>query len=160
MSAADNNCSVFGIYPDFRSLRASVDTLKAYGIENDEISVLFREWAVARTFVPGSNFRTSHETASRIGSHTEPLIGGTLEDLTYVHSVGSGAISGALVSLGISNSEAERYEGRIEAGKLLVCVRSSAVATAEETRDILTRTGAEDVACADHLKTSELRIEI
>jgi len=39
---------VFGIYPDFAALRASVDTLRGCGFRNNDISVLFPERAVAR----------------------------------------------------------------------------------------------------------------
>jgi hypothetical protein len=78
--------------------------------------------------------------------------------------VGSGAIVGgivgALVGMGIPEYEAKRYEGRIKEGGILVSVHADNSEWSGRAKDILKRTGADDVsstseASADFAETDK-----
>jgi hypothetical protein len=57
-----------------------------------------------------------------------------------------GGITGALIGLGIPEYEAKRYEGRIRRGGILLSVHCDDPEWAKRARNILSQTGAEDVA--------------
>ena len=57
-----------------------------------------------------------------------------------------GGITGALVGMGIPEYEAKRYEGRIKEGGILLSVHADDSKWVSKAKDILKRTGAEDVA--------------
>jgi hypothetical protein len=155
-----SNTTVFGIYPDFVTLRASVDSLKALGFRDDDISLLFPEGAVSRTLTAEVDPGPPGGTCGEI----EPLIGGNLGFLTYIHSAGAGTVSGALSILGVPADEAERYEGRIRSGELLVGVRSESTNQTELATEILVETGARNVSAAanspDNLAESPVRPKV
>jgi hypothetical protein len=151
-----SNTTVFGIYPDFVTLRASVDSLKALGFRDDDISLLFPERAVSRTLpmefdVPAVNSDEKFgEVEPEIEPEIEPLIGGNLSFLTYIQSAGAGTVSGALTYLGVPTAEAERYECRIRNGEVLVGVRSESTNQAELATEVLVETGAANVSAASN----------
>lgn len=138
--------STFAVYLSFGTLRTGVDALKTSGFRNGDISVLFPEEAVSKTMP--SDGDSSPET-SQTAQPLQPLIGGTLGWLTYINPSGTGVISGALISLGVPSYEAERYEGRLQNGGLLLCVRSGSVEQAERAYEALSHSGAEDVIFAE-----------
>jgi hypothetical protein len=140
-----NSTTVFGVYPDFVTLRTSVESLKALGFRDDDISLLFPEGAVSRTLPQGLD----PTPVAATGDAIEPLIGGNLGFLTYIRSAGAGVVSGALSSLGVASEEAERYEGRIRNGELLVGVRSESTTQAQLVTEILVGTGARNVSAAN-----------
>jgi hypothetical protein len=147
-----SNTTVFGIYPDFVTLRTSVDSLKALGFRDDDISLLFPERAVSRTLP-----MELETPAAKLGEielenepEIEPLIGGNLSFLTYIQSAGAGTVSGALTYLGVPTAEAERYECRIRNGEVLVGVRSESTNQAELATEVLVETGAANVSAASN----------
>jgi hypothetical protein len=140
------NTTVFGVYPDFVTLRTSVDSLKALGFRDDDISLLFPERAVSRTLPMEPEAAESEEIKPEI----EPLIGGNLGFLTYIQSAGAGTVSGALTYLGVPTAEAERYECRIRNGEVLVGVRSESTNQAELATEVLVETGAANVSAASN----------
>jgi len=139
-----NSTTVFGVYPDFVTLRTSVESLKALGFRDDDISLLFPEGAVSRTLPQGLDPKPA-----ATGDAIEPLIGGNLGFLTYIRSAGAGVVSGALSSLGVASKAAEQYEGRIRNGELLVGVRSESTTQAQLVTEILVGTGACNVSAAN-----------
>jgi hypothetical protein len=149
-----SNTTVFGIYPDFVTLRTSVDSLKALGFRDDDISVLFPERAVSRTLPMEAEPAATEpeETEPEI----EPLIGGNLGFLTYIQSAGAGTVSGALTYLGVPTAEAERYECRIRNGEVLVGVRSESTNQAELATEVLVETGAANVSAASNSAAEDL----
>jgi hypothetical protein len=71
-----------------------------------------------------------------------------------------GGITGALIGMGIPEYEAKRYEGRVKEGGILLSVHSDNSEWTKKAKDILERTGAEDVsstgeANADWQKTDK-----
>jgi hypothetical protein len=69
-------------------------------------------------------------------------------------------ITGALVGMGIPEYEAKRYEGRVKEGSILLSVHCDDSKWTKKAKEILERTGAEDVsstgeAGADFSKTDK-----
>ena len=72
----------------------------------------------------------------------------------------TGGLVGALVGIGIPEYEAKRYEGRIKSGGILLSVHCDDSEWTSKAKDILEKTGAEDVsstgeASADFDKTDK-----
>ena len=59
-----------------------------------------------------------------------------------------GGVTGALVGMGIPEYEAKRYEGRLQKGGILVSVHCDTSEEVKRAKDILQRTGAEDISTA------------
>lgn len=57
-----------------------------------------------------------------------------------------GGIIGALVGAGIPEHEAKRYENRLNTGGILISVRTNTDNLAKQAKDVLQKSGAEDVA--------------
>ena len=71
-----------------------------------------------------------------------------------------GGIAGALIGMGIPEYEAKRYEGRVKEGGILLSVHSDNSEWTRKAKNILERTGAQDVsstgeASADWQKTDK-----
>jgi hypothetical protein len=130
---------VFGLYRDFPSLRLGVDSLKALRFSNGDISVLFAEAAVSKTFPDG-------ESKPELALRQPPaFIGGPLGWLTYVRPERAGIIADALVALGVSEPQASLYEEHLRGGCLLLSIRSASTAQSESAQSVLMATGAESV---------------
>jgi len=59
-----------------------------------------------------------------------------------------GGLTGALIGAGIPEYEAKRYEGRIKEGGILLSVHCDSSEWTKKAKEILERTGAQDVASA------------
>ena len=59
-----------------------------------------------------------------------------------------GGIAGALVGMGIPEYEAKRYEGRVKEGGILLSVHSDNSKWTKQAKEILERTGAQDISSA------------
>ena len=59
-----------------------------------------------------------------------------------------GGIAGALIGMGIPEYEAKRYEGRIKEGGILLSVHCDDRDWIAKAKQVLERTGAQDVASA------------
>jgi hypothetical protein len=60
----------------------------------------------------------------------------------------AGGLIGALVGMGIPEYEAKRYEGRVKDGGVLLSVHCDDSDWVSKAKDILKRTGADDIASA------------
>lgn len=142
MSSA--NISVFALYPSLGALRAGASALKAFGIDDEDITVLFKEDVIAETFAadePG----ISSELPTRT---REAYIGGMLAALGYIYPTKSYAIEQSLRSLGVDLHQASFYQQCVKGGSLLICVRATAAKYAHRAAKILTGTGAVEVVRA------------
>src|ERR1700745_3966996 len=63
-----------------------------------------------------------------------------------------GGLTGALVGMGIPEYEAKRYEGRVKDGGILLSVHSDDSQWTKRAKEILERTGAEDVSSTGEAK--------
>ena len=180
---AGKNTAVFGIYRDRTSVENAVDVLRQENFRNTDISVLFPENQGTKDFAHEKNTKAPEGAATGAGSGA--VIGGTLGWLTGIGAlaipglgpfiaagpivaalagvgVGGaiGGITGALIGLGIPEYEAKRYEGRIKEGGILLSVHCDDSNWTKRAKQILERTGAQDVsssgeANADFQKTDK-----
>ena len=164
-----SNTAAFGIYRTENEVDYAVDTLRAEGYRNTDISVLFPDNRGTKDFAVEKNTKAPEGTAT--GATTGAVLGGALgwlagigalaipgvgpliaagpivAALTGVGVGGAlGGITGALVGMGIPEYEAKRYEGRIKNGGILLSVHCDDSAWTKKAKDILDRTGATDVA--------------
>jgi len=168
---AGKNTAVFGIYAAYTDVESGVDALKAAGFRNTDISVLFPENVGTKDFAHAKG--TKAPEGATAGGATGAVVGGALGWLAGIGAlaipglgpfiaagpimaalagvgVGGavGAITGALIGMGIPEYEAKRYEGRIRNGGILMSVHSDNSDWTRKAKDILERTGAQDVASA------------
>jgi hypothetical protein len=65
-----------------------------------------------------------------------------------------GGLVGALVGMGIPEFEAKRYEGRVKDGGVLLSVHCDTADEIERAKEILKRTGADDIASSGEASVS------
>jgi hypothetical protein len=165
------NTSVFGIYADRELVSTAVDTLRAAGFRNTDISALFPANEGTKDFAHEKNTKAPEGATAGLASGA--LLGGALGWLAGIGAlaipgvgpfiaagpimaalagVGAGAVTGgivgALVGFGIPEYEAKRYEGRIRSGGILLSVHRDSSDWVTRGERILKETGAEDIASA------------
>jgi hypothetical protein len=166
---AGKNTAAFGIYTNRTAVEHAVDTLKAAGYRNTDISVLFPETTGTKDFAHEKHTKAPEGAATGAGSGV--VVGGTLGWLAGIGALAIpglgpfiaagpimaalagagiggtvGGIVGALVGLGIPEYEAKRYEGRIKNGGILLSVHCDNSDWTKKAKQILEDTGAEDVS--------------
>lgn len=166
---AGKNTAAFGIYSTRQGVEDAVDTLREAGFRNTDISVLFPDNEGSKDFAHEKNTKAPEGAAA--GAGTGAVIGGALGWLagigalaipgigpfiaagpimTALAGVGVGGavggLTGALIGMGIPEYEAKRYEGRIRKGGILLSVHCDDSDWTKKAKDILIRTGAEDVS--------------
>jgi Protein of unknown function (DUF3341) len=180
---AGKNTAVFGIYRDRTSVENAVDILRNEGFRNTDISVLFPDNTGTKDFAHEKN--TKAPEGATTGATSGAVVGGTLGWLAGIGALaipgigpfiaagpivatlaGAGAggvlggLTGALVGMGIPEYEAKRYEGRVKEGGILLSVHSDNSDWTKKGKEILERSGAQDVsstgeAGADFQKTDK-----
>jgi hypothetical protein len=168
-SMAQKHSAVLGIYTNYSSVENAADVLKEAGFRNTDISVLFPQRAGAKEFAHDKGTRAPEGAAT--GAGTGAVLGGALGWLVGLGAlaipglgpfiaagplvaalagigVGStvGCIAGALIGLGIPEHEAKRYEVRVKEGGILLSVHSDNSEWMRRAKEILERTGAEDIS--------------
>jgi hypothetical protein len=166
---AGKNTAVFGIYRDQMNVENAVDALRAEGFRNTDISVLFPENEGTKDFAHEKH--TKAPEGATTGATSGAVIGGGLGWLAGIGALaipglgpfiaagpimaalaGAGAggvvggLTGALVGMGIPEYEAKRYEGRVKEGGILLSVHSDNSEWTKKAKQILDRTGAQDVS--------------
>ena len=66
-----------------------------------------------------------------------------------------GGIAGALIGMGIPEYEAKRYEGRVKDGGILLSVHSDNSEWTKRAKEILKRTGAQDISSSGEAGSDE-----
>jgi hypothetical protein len=183
---AGKNTAAFGIYRTREQAENAVDTLTAAGFRATDISVLMPENIGTKDFAHEKNTKAPEGAAT--GAGTGAVIGGTLGLLAGIGALAIpglgpfiaagpimgalagmgtggavGGLIGALVGMGIPEYEAKRYEGLVKAGKILLSVHCDNSEWTGKAKDILERTGAEDVsstgeASADYAESDKPRV--
>jgi hypothetical protein len=172
---AGKNTAVFGIYRTRAEVETAVDALKEAGFRNTDISVLLPDNQGTKDFAVDKE--TKAPEGATTGALTGGVIGGTLGWLAGIGALAIpglgpfiaagpimgllgglgaggaiGGLTGALVGMGIPEFEAKRYEGRIKEGGILLSVHADRGEWVDRAKDILERTGAEDVSSAGESK--------
>lgn len=162
------NIAVYGIYTSRTKVEEAVDALKDAGFRNEDISVLFPEGGGNKEFAVEKGTKAPEGGAT--GGISGAAIGGALGWLAGIGSLaipgvgpfiaagpimaalaGAGAggtvgwIAGVLIGMGIPEYEANRYEGRIKEGGILLSVHADDSDWKNKGKEILKRTGAEDI---------------
>src|SRR5664279_2489704 len=162
------NIAVYGIYLNRPMVERAVDALKEAGFRNADISVLLPESGGTKEFAVEKETKAPEGAAT--GAASGAVIGGALGwlvgiGLLAIPGVGpfiaagpimaalagvgagglAGGIAGALIGMGIPEYEANRYEGRIKEGGILLSVHADDKDWKDKGKEILKRTGAEDI---------------
>lgn len=165
------NKSVFGIYSSRSGVENAVTALKDSGFSHTDVSVLLPENMGSKEI--GTEKNTKAPEGATTGAGSGAVIGGTLGWLVGIGAlaipglgpfiaagpimaalagmgVGGavGGVTGALVGMGIPEFEAKRYEGRIQKGGILLSVHCDTSDEIKRGKEILERTGAEDISSA------------
>jgi hypothetical protein len=165
------NKSVFGIYSSRSGVENAVTALRDVGFQQADVSVLLPENLGNREIATQKNTKAPEGATTGAGSGA--VIGGTLGWLVGIGAlaipglgpfiaagpimaalagagVGGaiGGVAGALVGMGIPEFEAKRYEGRLQKGGILISVHCDTSEEVKRAKDILQRTGAEDISTA------------
>jgi hypothetical protein len=163
--------AVFGIYSSVAAAEGAVDTLVNEGFFNDDISVLLPDTQGSRDFAHEKHTKAPEGTTT--GAATGGTIGGAIGLLAGIGAIAIpgvgpfiaagpimatlagigvggavGGLVGALVGMGIPEYEAKRYEGRIKSGGVLLSVHCDTSEEIKRAKQVLERTGAEDIASA------------
>lgn len=166
---AEKNIAVFGIFPDQVHVSEAVDALKAAQFRNTDISVLFPENVGTKDFAHEKHTKAPEGAVT--GASSGAIIGGALGWLVGIGAlaipgigpfvaagpivaalsgvgVGGtiGGVAGGLVGMGIPEYEAVRYEGRVKHGGILLSVHCDNHEWVKRAREILVRTGADDIS--------------
>jgi hypothetical protein len=183
---AGKNTAVFGIYRDRLHVEQAVDALIDAGFRSEDISVLLPDNVGTKDFAHEKNTKAPEGTAA--GAGTGAVVGGTLGLLAGIGALAIpglgpfiaagpimgalagagtggvvGGIIGALVGMGIPEYEAKRYEGLVKEGHALLSVHCDNSDWVKRAKDILERTGGQDVASsgessADYAKSDKPRV--
>ena len=163
--------AVFGLYSSVDRAERAVDELVAAGFDNADVSVLIADNQSSKDFAHEK--QTKAPEGATTGVTAGGTIGGTLGLLAGIGAlaipgvgpfiaagpimgalagvgVGGavGGLVGALVGMGIPEYEAKRYEGRVKEGGVLLSVHCDTSEDITRAKDILKRTGANDIASA------------
>jgi len=163
------NIATFGLYRTQMQVEDAVGVLKENGFRNTDISVLLPENVGSKEL--GHEKHTKAPEGATTGAASGAILGGALgwlvgigalaipgigpfiaagpilAALAGVGAVGTlGGVTGALVGAGMPEYEAVRYEGRIKHGGILLSVHCDSEDWVKRAKEILVRTGAEDVA--------------
>src|SRR5271156_3050932 len=163
--------AVYGLYKDRRGVDEAVETLRQSGFRNTDISVLFPENLGSKDFSHEKNTKAPEGLAT--GAVSGAVIGGALGWLAGIGAlaipglgpfiaagpimgllagVGAGGavggVAGALIGMGVPEYEAKRYEGRVKSGGILLSVHCDGSDWVKRAKDLLDRTGAEEVGTA------------
>lgn len=166
---AGKNISVYGIYPDRAKLENGIQALRDNGFRAEDISVLMPENLGTKDL--GAEKETKAPEGIASGATAGAVLGGVLGWLAGIGALAipgvgpliaagpimaalagagaggaTGGLVGGLVGMGIPEYEAKRYEGRIRNGGILISVHCDDSDWADRAKEILERTGAEDIS--------------
>jgi hypothetical protein len=174
---AEKKIAVFGIYSTRSAAENAADAIVKAGFATSDISVLLPENLGSRPIA--TEKATKAPEGATTGGGTGAVLGGALGLLAGIGAlaipgvgpliaagpimaalagmgVGGaiGGITGALIGMGIPEYEAKRYEGRIQKGGILLSVHCTSSDEVKRAKEVLERTGAEDVSATGESSAS------
>ena len=174
----DKNKSVFGIYKNKEAAENGINFLKTNGFAMKDISLLLPQESGSQemTYVKGT--RASEGAAA--GAGTGAILGGVLGLLFGIGSIAIpgvgpfiaagplmvalagvgvggtlGIVSGTLVGFGFPEYEAQRYEGFVKEGGVLISVHVANHDLSEKAINLLKITEATDISVVTELKNTK-----
>lgn len=170
--------SVFGIFRDQQDLDRTVDVLKANNFRNSDISVLMPSKKESKDFAIEKNTKAPEGAAT--GAAAGVLGGGVLGWLVgagalAIPGVGPfiaagpiiaaiagagvggtlGGVAGGLIGLGIPEFEAQRYEGYIKEGGMLISIHVDDSDWEAKAKKLLEDNGAKNIATTSEKKSND-----
>ncbi len=162
------NKSVFCIAATEAEAQAITTSLSDNGFSKDEISVLFPDRSGTRDFAHEQNTKAPEGAVTGVGAGgvlggamgwvigigalaipgVGPFIAaGPIVALLAGAAVGAtvGGITGALIGMGIPEIEAKRYEGKINAGNILISVHADSSDEVDTAKRIFREANAQDI---------------
>src|ERR1700752_5314115 len=161
--------AVFGIYSSLPNADNATDTLVRSGFPAADISALVPDNLGTKEI--GTQKASKAPEGAATGAGSGAVLGGTLGLLAGIGAlaipgvgpliaagpimaalagmgVGGavGGLTGALIGMGMPEYEAKRYEGRVTKGGILLSVHSDNSEWTKKAKDVLERTGAEDIS--------------
>ena len=159
----------YGIYPDRASFEKALDSLRAAGFRNSDVSAILPERdQTTRDLAHEINTKAPEGAAAGAGAGA--VLGGVLGWLVGIGALAipgigplvaagpivaalagagaagaTGGLVGGLVGAGIPEVEAKRYAGRIREGGYLISVHCDDRTWAKRAEEILEATGGRDV---------------
>lgn len=181
---ADKKVAVFGVYTNRAQCELAADELVGSGFSPADLSALLPENLANATNVAVEKSTKAPEAAAA-GAASGATVGGALGLLAglgalAIPGVGPllvagpligalagigvggavGGFAGAFIGLGIPEFEAKLYEGRLQKGGILFAAYCDSPAAVQSAKEILTRTGAEDVAAAAESSAKKRETEV
>jgi hypothetical protein len=142
-----------------------VERLAGAGLTNSDVSALFPDTGRVKALAHERNIRISDKVAAATG--LRGLAGVSLTWLADLEEVSvprigqvvaagpvaaqfdpssESTVANALVGSGMPESEARRYEGKVEEGKIFILVQTLTGERADRAKDIFAEAGARDIA--------------
>ena len=177
----NSNISVYGIFQNRVQLEDGLDRIRADGFRAADISVLLPESMGPKDM--GIENSTKSPEGAVTGGAAGAVTGGVLGWLVGIGAlaipgvgpfiaagpimaalagIGAGAavggVAGGLVGMGMPEYEAQRYEGRVKNGGILVSIHCDDREWADRAKKVFESVGAEDIsssgeASADYAST-------
>ncbi len=166
---AGKNTAVFGIYSTREQVEEGIQALRNNDFRVEDISILYPENEGSKDFAHVK--ATKAPEGATAGAAGGAAIGGVLGWLIGIGAIAIpgvgpfiaagpimaalaaagvggavGGLAGSLVGMGIPEYEAKRYEGRIRKGGYLLSVHCDNSEWVDKAKEILRRTGAEDIS--------------
>ncbi len=179
---AGKNTAAFAIFRTQAEAEAALNNLTRAGFSSQDVSVLMADKSGTRDFATEKNTKAPEGTTAGVG--VGGAVGGTLGLLAGIGAlaipgvgpliaagpimatlagVGAGGVVGgvvgALVGMGIPEFEAKRYEGRVKEGGILVSVHCDSSEEVSRAKDVLKRSGGEDVSSSGEKSVSTHGVE-
>jgi len=137
--------AVFGIYTTKSQVELALGEMTQDGFNRGDISVLFPDNPQSREFARENQTQAPEGTVS--GPTAEVELAGSLGIMHAATGPIQGALSGALLGMGIPADEIETYGNLVaKDGCVLLSVRCHAPEEVVRVKDILQRSGAEHIS--------------
>lgn len=160
--------AVICLVPTESQAERAIDSLKANGFRNSDISVLMPDTAGVRDLAHEKHSKAPEGATA--GASTGAIVGAALGWLAGIGALAipgvgpfvaagpimaalsgaalgaaTGGVSGALIGLGIPEYEAKQYEGKLKEGNIIISVHTEVDEEAKRAEECLKAVGAKDV---------------
>jgi hypothetical protein len=169
---AVNSLAAYGMYRDDISLQQVVQALNRSGFDNEHICLMVRPRHHLAAVMREANILNAERQASataldllgwlmKLGAVVIPTVGFFVRSRTYLHALvlrkDSPALCGnsrALVGLGFSEGDAERFENELPEMGVLVYVACPEKVRMTQAVEVLRRTGAHESAVLERTEAA------
>jgi hypothetical protein len=152
-----NTAAAYGMYSHDSELRRAVLTLSQSGFDKENICMMVSPRHPIATVVREANILNAEKKQGAVtegvigwlfefGAVLIPTVGFFIRSQPFLHALMSSCNSRALIKLGFTEPDANRFEARLRQVGVLLYVACAETANAEWAVEVLRRTGAKDPA--------------